>query len=131
MFESLFFILMLSAAQPAEDTTPPQPDAQALSTPQGEPQLTPENRAALRCAAAFALIGARQQQGQDTGDWPELGERGREFFVVALAGLMDEHTLDRPAIERLVRAEAGKLIQADEVDKVMSPCLLMLQASGF
>ncbi|MEO1730860.1 MAG: hypothetical protein AAFR64_08985 [Pseudomonadota bacterium] len=113
--------------QPAESVAPPQGDADVVS----DPQLSSEDRAALRCAAAFALVGARQQQGQDTGDWPEIGERGREFFVVALAGLMDEYALDRPAIDRLVRTEAEKLMQADEVDTVMPACLLMLQASGF
>jgi len=113
--------------QPAENDAPQKGDAQVTRMP----QLSSEDRAALRCAAAFALVDARQQQGQETGDWPEIGERGREFFVVALAGLMDEYALDRPAIDQLVRSEAEKLIEADEVDAVMPACLLMLQASGF
>lgn len=96
----------------------------------GQAPISEENRAALRCSAAFALVGARQAQGEGTKQWPEIQERGREFFVVALAGIMDEHKLDRAAIEREVRAEAQRLNQTGEVDKIMPACLLMLQAAG-
>lgn len=80
-------------------------------------------------------MGARQAQGAEAGEgtqsqWPELRERGREFFVVAMAGLMDERGFDRAMIEKLTRDAALRLREAGEVDAVMPACLLMLEASG-
>jgi hypothetical protein len=127
MIESLFLPLIaavsLAASQPAS------PETSANRAQSGAaPQLTPENRAALRCSAAFAIVTNRP--GSDGAVQAELRERGREFFVVTLAGLMDEHDLDRTAIEREVRTEAQKLSQSGEVDAIMPACLLMLRAAG-
>ena len=84
----------------------------------------------LRCAAAFALVA----QGQATGDaaakaWPDLSMRGREFFVRAMARLMDETGRDRTGIAALVNAEAQALTTSGELQKVMPSCLLMLEAA--
>lgn len=121
MIESLFLPLIapvsLASAQAAA------PELQAPSA-----KLTAEDRAALRCSAAFAIV--TQRAGADGVVQTELRERGREFFVITLASLMDEHKLDRAAIELEVRAEAQKLGQSGEADKIMPACLLMLQAAG-
>ena len=82
----------------------------------------------MRCSAAFAIVTNR---GAAIGaEQSELRARGREFFVITLAGIMDEHQLDRAAIEREVRAEARKLAASGEADKIMPACLLMLQSAG-
>ncbi len=123
-----FFLtsLMLIAQEPVQ--TPPAA-VQAL-TPTLAPPLTMENRAVIRCSAAFALVGARQARDGGKSDWPELNARGREFFVVALAGVMDEHRLGREQITNLVRDEAVRLTESQQVDAVMPACLLMLETSG-
>lgn len=150
MIESLFLPLIaglsLAAAQPgvsvpaqdSEQDSGPETDADidtdaelaqsALEKPQAAPELSAENRAALRCSAAFAILANRTSEGDVEG--AELRARGREFFVVTLAGLMDEHGLDRADIEREVRAEAGNLMKSGEADQIMPSCLLMLEAAG-
>jgi hypothetical protein len=105
--------------------------ALALQSVPAEPApLSQENRALLRCAAAFALVA----QGQAAGDpqaksWPDLSTRGREFFVRAMAQLMDQTGRDRAAISRLANAEAQALTASGDVTKVMPSCLLMLEAA--
>ncbi|MFN7157444.1 MAG: hypothetical protein ACK4MR_01965, partial [Erythrobacter cryptus] len=60
------------------------------------PALAPDQRALLRCAAAFALVAEGQARGAEEAlRWPALEGRGREFFVRALAQVMDEAGLDR------------------------------------
>ncbi len=132
MIESLFLPLMLpvtllsvQAGEPAP--TPTQPDGARTSVPA---KITTEDRAVLRCSAAFAIVGARQAQQPGESALPEITTRGREFFVVSLASIMEELGLDRPAIEREVRVEAENLVKNNEVDKIMPACLLMLQAAG-
>lgn len=132
MIESLFLPLVLSAAvMGAQASEPGEP--QSSSAPRSDtvrPAISAQDRAALRCSAAFALVGARQSQQPGQSEWPEISKRGREFFVVSLAGIMEERGLDRPAIEREVRIEAENLVKRGEVDKIMPACLLMLQAAG-
>ena len=127
MIESLFLPLIasvsLTAAQTADEPAPATPAPQATNA-----TLSAEDRAALRCSAAFAIV--TQRAGQDGVLQTELRQRGREFFVVTLASQMEKHKLDRAAIEREVRAEAQKLSQSGEADKIMPACLLMLQAAG-
>jgi len=131
MIESLFLPLMLMSSQPVAQMVVPAFERSSVSATEKQPKLTSEDRAALRCAAAFALVGARKGKGgNDTGATPELAERGQEFFIVTLAGMMDKYALDRMAIEQIVTDEAQKLVKAQEVDAVMPACLLMLQAAG-
>ena len=95
------------------------------------PSLSQQNRAVIRCSAAFAMVAHGQNAGnQAAQQWPDVGRRGREFFVVSLAQLMDETGLDRAGVARLVQAEAQRLWDSDEVDAVMPACLLMLQSAG-
>lgn len=131
MFESLFLPLIaglgLATAQPAAPA-PSEPASKPEGTAPATVKLTAENRAALRCSAAFAIVTNRV--GQTAKPQQTLRERGREFFVITLAGIMDKHKLDRVAIEREVRAEAQKLSQSGETDQIMPACLLMLQSAG-
>jgi hypothetical protein len=85
----------------------------------------------LRCAAAFAVVANAQASGDASAQqWPALGTRGREFFVRALAQLMDETGLDRDGIALLAGLEAKALRDSGDTDKIMPSCLLMLEASG-
>ena len=121
MFTRMFAPLALLAVIPAamaQDTAP-------------EPKLNAEQSATLRCAAAFAIVSHGQQLGNEQAlEYPELGERGREFFVRAGARLMDELGLDRQGIQALVSAEAQQLWDEDAIGDVMPACLMLLDASG-
>lgn len=101
------------------------------AAPAQAPILSQENRALLRCAAAFALVAEGQANGSVAAkQWPPLETRGREFFVRALAQLIDTTGLDRAGISRLVSAEAQVLWDKGDVDRIMPSCLLMLESSG-
>ncbi|MEP3049851.1 MAG: hypothetical protein ABJP48_10160 [Erythrobacter sp.] len=122
------FLAALLALQSTGAAQAPETEA---SSPQPLPQLSSENRAVVRCSAAFALLAQRQSQGETSSQqWPELGERGREFFVRSIAGLMDDTGLGRPEVASLMTGEAQRLLSADEVDSVMPACLLLLNSSG-
>lgn len=126
MITTLTFAALLAAqsAPAPTETTPPAGAAETVS-------LSEENRAILRCSAAFALVSHGQANGNEAAQkWPALGERGKEFFVRALAGLMDDAGLNRDGVSQLVSAEAQRLWDAGEVQQVMPACLLMLEASG-
>lgn len=99
--------------------------------PSSPPVLSQENRALLRCAAAFAVTATAQANGDPAAQqWPALGTRGREFFVRALAQLMDATGLDRAGIAQLASKEAQALTATGDVDKVMPSCLIMLESTG-
>ena len=101
------------------------------AAPAEPPPLSQENRALLRCAVAFAMVSGGQANGDAQAlKWPGLGTRGREFFVRAMAQLMDATGRDRAAISALANTEAQALAANDEVGRIMPSCLLMLEASG-
>lgn len=109
---------MLAAQVPAE-------------TPSTSPALTVEQTTLVRCSAAFAMIAYGQSNGNgEAQKWPDLGTRGREFFVRSLAQLMDELQLDRTQVEKLMSDAVQRLWDDGEIDAVMPGCLLMLEASG-
>jgi hypothetical protein len=90
----------------------------------------PESRVLLRCAVAFALVAEAQGKGDAAAmRWPELGTRGRAFFVRALARVMDETGLDRDGIAQLARSQAKALRDRGETDQIMPSCLVMLEAA--
>ena len=85
----------------------------------------------MRCSAAFALVSfAQANSDAEARKWPQIDPRGREFFVRALAQVMDSTGLGRDAVAALVESEARALLDRGEVDQVMPACLLMLDASG-
>ena len=106
--------------------------ALALQAPPAAPApVTQEQRALLRCSAAFALVANGQAAGDsEAKQWPPLATRGREFFVRALAQLMDETAMGREGIAAQAAAEARALQDKGEVAKIMPSCLLMLEGSG-
>ncbi|MGQ7829738.1 hypothetical protein [Altererythrobacter sp. Z27] len=120
------FILIAAAIGLAAQATAPV----APATPPTA-SLSQENQALVRCSAAFALVSFGQESGNaDAQKWPAIDPRGREFFVRALAQVMDETGLQRDAVAGMVQAEAQRLLDESQVDAVMPACLTMLEASG-
>ncbi len=83
----------------------------------------------LRCSAAFALVA----HGQETGDaaalrYPDMSQRGREFFVRGSAQVMEEAGLDRTQIEAALSAEARDISENGTIEEIMPVCLNLLPA---
>ena len=98
---------------------------------QEAPQLSLEQQTLVRCSAAFALAANLQESGdRSLGEIPELRARGQEYFVRAMASLMDQTGLGREAIAALLKAEVGALAEGDALAKAMPPCLVSLETSG-
>lgn len=98
---------------------------------QDAPALNLEQKTLLRCSAAFALAANKQEHGdRSLGEIPELRARGREYFVRAMATLMDQQSLGREQITALLKAEVGDLAEGDKLAEAMPACLVSLQASG-
>ncbi|WP_324828573.1 hypothetical protein [Qipengyuania zhejiangensis] len=86
---------------------------------------------ALRCSVAFALASRQQQDGTVADEsWPELAERGREYFVRSMARIMDETGATRTGLGEYLRPESEALQQPGRLEEIMPSCLLMLDASG-
>jgi hypothetical protein len=95
------------------------------------PQLTDDERVLLHCSATFALVANRQKAKDPQAlAFPDVTERGREYFVRAMVQLMDQAGLDEAAIRSLATAEASRLLEPTTLYKQMPACLASLQASG-
>lgn len=141
MIESIFLAALTLGLQPIEEPaaeqaapeqaqTPEQPPAQAIDPSSELAALPQQARAALRCSAAFAILANAQETGVTWGaSWPLLAGRGREYFVVSLARLMDDSGLTREEVAALVAKEARSMVEAREVDEVMPACFLLLEAA--
>ena len=121
--------LVFLALQPATGADDPPID---LAAPAAElAPLPADQQGAIRCSAAFALIAERQRLGEAAAlEYPPLAERGREFFVQASARVMDESELDRAAIAAQLRTQAENIVEQGTLDRIMPPCLMLLDASG-
>lgn len=119
-------ILALAALTTASLAIPAM--AQQSAAPQ-EVQLNPQQQEAVRCSAAFAIVAGLQSAGGGK-QWPPLAQRGKEYFVRVSAQLMDETGLTQEQVGALMKAEAQKLVQDPDFEKVVPPCLTMLNASG-
>ena len=98
---------------------------------QEAPQLSLEQKTLVRCSAAFALAANLQESGDKSlGEVPELRARGQEYFVRAMATLMDQTGLGREAVAALLKAEVGQLAEGDALAQAMPPCLASLETSG-
>lgn len=87
-------------------------------------QLNLEQQMLLRCSTAFALGDHMQKAGSpEAAGWPQLGAKGREFFVQSTARLMAEVQLTREQIAALVLQTGQELGQDDQLARVMPVCL--------
>ncbi len=99
------------------------------ATPQAEP-LSLEHRMLLRCSAAFATVAQGQAQGSaEAQQFPDLRDRGQEFFVRASAQVMDEAGLDREQLTAALTTEAQDLRDGETLDQIMPVCLALLPAA--
>jgi len=122
MIQSLLAATLFMVSAQSTQSERPQPSAE---------QLTQEHSALLRCSAAFALVSYGQANGEAAANaWPEIDPRGREFFVRALAKIIDDTGLTRDQVAQLAEAKAQRLIDENLLDSVMPGCLLMLETSG-
>jgi len=85
----------------------------------------------VRCSSALAILAEGQANGNPAAKkWPPIETRAREFFVRALAQLMDQTGLDRAGINRVASKEAQDLWDKGDIEKVLPSCLVMLESSG-
>lgn len=89
---------------------------------------------APRCGIAFATVEGWQNTDDPRGnEWPRIASTGaKEFFVVAMARLIDSQGLTREDIMRLVEAEVAAH-DADggaAITAMMPACLALLETSG-
>ena len=125
----LVFLAIAAAAQAATPAPLPQP-APDYS------RLTEDHKAALRCAAAFAVVATEQQRGEKAAlGYPPLTSRGKEYFVRVAAQVMDQTGLARDAVRALLVQDVAEMQQqagaiadpAGEIKLVMRPCLDRLE----
>lgn len=104
-------------AQPVPAPSPAAPRA-----------LTADEHAALRCAATFALLSAAQARGDAAAlAYPPLAQRGREFFVITGARLIDDAGLDDAGVKAAAEAEAAAA-RTQDTAAIMPFCLTLLDA---
>ena len=119
----------LSHSSIAQQTAPP-PLSQTM--PEPDIKLSIEQQTALRCSAAFAVVAHGQANGNEAAQaYPVISQRGREYMVRNMAKLMDEASLDRTGVSRLLSAQVQELWDREEaIAEVMPPCLSLLDATG-
>ena len=123
---ALVAIPVSAAAQ--EASVPPLPQ----SAPVDDVKLSIEQQTALRCSAAFAVVAQGQANGNAAAQaYPDLSQRGREYMVRNMARLMDQASLDRTGVSRLLSAQVQQLWdEEDAIAAIMPPCLSLLDATG-
>ncbi|MEM7779289.1 MAG: hypothetical protein AAF697_02735 [Pseudomonadota bacterium] len=90
-----------------------------------------EQATAPRCGIAFAIVQGWQAVGDPRGEeWPAMeATDGREFFVQAMARLIDLYSLDQADVQRLVQVELTRH-EADDgeaIQSMMPACLALLR----
>lgn len=131
--------LITSIAVPFMLQTAASPTADGAANAGAEPAITSleqlpiEQATAPRCGVAFAVVSRWQKsddpRGNDYFDIEAAG--GQEFFVRAMARLMEQRELSREAVMTLVGNEVESLDQADGDDRIaamMPACLMMMNA---
>ena len=111
--------------------------AAPLSAAGSQPQLNPLQETALQCSALFAIVAGEQaRHTPGSAALPALGTRGREYFVLTSARLMDETGMGRDQVRDLmvarVRQTSQRLATSRDASAVMAaglkPCLALLDA---
>ena len=123
-----FAALALQASPAAPDAAPAEP-AFSLDA------LPVEQAATARCAIAFATISRWQKTGDARGKaYPDMeASGGREFFVRAMARLMDDAGLSREDVMTLSFDEVQRNETPEGTERVvamMPACTLMKSAAG-
>lgn len=94
------------------------------------PVPTTDERAAIRCSAAFALVAGAQARSE-AGRYAPLDWRGREFMVLTGSGLTARGWSAAQVAAAMRDAAAGLQGGGAQgaLDAVMAPCLALLDAA--
>ncbi len=122
---ALLSLLAQSAlAQPALATPPPQPAG-----------LTDDHRAALQCAATFAVVATEQARGEEAAlAFPMLAVRGKRYFAAVGDKVVGEAGLTKEQVRDILTADVAALQARAGTDPdgalrtAMKPCLARLEA---
>lgn len=80
-------------------------------------RLTPEHRAALQCAAVFAIVASEQANGAPAAlAFPPLAVRGKRYFVEVSTRVIAEAGLTREQVRDLIVADVGTLQKSASAD---------------
>lgn len=124
---ALLLLASLLALAPAVGVHAVTPQAPDLS------RLTGDHRAALRCAAAFAIVATAQSGGDALPGWPPLSVRGKRYFADTGVVVMKDAGLDRDAVRDLIASEVRAVQTAGDPDAALSalatPCVARLDAA--
>ena len=127
------FMPLLAAAALALQAAPDAPPA-AQRPAINLDELPVAQATAARCAIAFATISRWQKSGEERGSaYPDMETTGgREFFVQAMAQLMDAAELTREDILTLAsrQVEANSTPEGEARLTAMMPACLMLKSAA-
>ena len=131
----MFMPVLAAAAALALQTAPESPQARAVSPAVELDALPVAQATAARCAIAFATVSRWQKSGEARGStYPDMETTGgREFFVQAMAQLMDAANLTRDDIMALAAREVAANSTPEGEAKLaamMPACLMMKSAAG-
>lgn len=110
----------MAQANPSTSVSTPAPAAKGL---------TLEHRMLLKCSAAFALVAHGQAQGQaDMLGYKVNAAQGREYFVQAMAQVMDDTGFSREDVTEQLTQEAQRLSAGDGkgIAEIMPACEVSL-----
>ena len=97
-------------------------------------QLPIEEATAPRCGMAFAIVQGWQEADDTRGkQWPSMAEaNAREFFLRAMVRLIDQYSLERPDVTRLVEVEQQRHQAGGfaSVEAMMPACLALLEVQS-
>ena len=126
VYPTPLLVALLLAFAPAVGAQAAAPQAPDLS------RLTADRRAALRCAAAFAIVATEQSGGDALSGWPPLSVRGKRYFADTGGAVMKGAGLDRDAVRDLIASEVRGLQTAGDPDAALSalarPCVALLDS---
>lgn len=93
--------------------------------------LTPAQEFKLHCGMVFAVIAAQQEQGDPRGKaYPPMKERGREYFLRAVNGVMQSTGMNQDEVKSLLTVQAKEFGQPEALEKAAPLCIKSLEDSG-
>lgn len=134
MIAHLLVAMLALQSAPAPDLAPAPVPGEAAA-PFSLDSLPLEQAATARCALAFATVSRWQRIGDARGEAFANVEAsgGREFFVRAMARLMDDAGLTREGIMALAASEVdanSTPAGGERIAAMMPACQLMKSAAG-
>lgn len=126
---ALAFAFALGLTAPAMAQANPNLSTSVSTPVPAAKGLTLEHRMLLKCSAAFALVAHGQAQGQaDMLGYKVNATQGREYFVQAMAQVMDDTGFSREEVTEQLTQEAQRLSAGDGkgIAEIMPVCEVSL-----